>query len=655
MVFKNDDFSLRLTKAHLANFFPNVSNSEVDYLQGMATSLFSDDSAFFNVFASALVNGKAPVRKNEIVVSVADYYPEGYVAGVTDAKGAFEAACAAALEGSVIQWESGKTHFMTTGGTMTKSFDIDGNGAGLIVDPTNIGAAGSPVFYFTGSIAATAHSLTSSAKNSISVTLSTIGEASNYAAGDNVIISDSTQVRPWDYGGSGATPTYPEGYIGREEITTIKSVNAGTGVITLLKPIEWTYSTTPVIRKITKMLKSPRVRNFSYIHEIDPGSLHTTSTLYGPNAPHIVHGQYCHTPRAEHMYFEGWNLHTVNWHRCINPQINAVWGRDPYRPEDGGHGYLTRFDRTLGGHIQNCYSENVRHHTDFVMAIDATQSANLAVSHISAAYAGHGLGSKRIHSDHDTVSDSGTAWGWMMGNLAFGPDYDFTISSPRYSGTSSAIVFHAKAENLAVINPDLRTTTRAVVMTTGAKGLTIDSGSIEIIGNSSIANSILIREKAAVADPYGIRPGSVRIRGTKLRGSNPQIWIDSAGSVELMNLEFEEASSTLVGSPINLIQVASVPASFRAAFIRMAGEYANGIYFPVGAPAGEYSMSFNDSRGHTARAVTAPVAPNMKFVLNSASDNGSGLNPWNITGDKAAAITGTNGYGAIIVNNSPAV
>ncbi len=606
-------------------------------------------------FAPALVAGKAPVRKGDSVVYVKDYYQSNYVAGVSDIKSAFDSAANAAVEGATIQFEAGYTHFLSAAAPMLKSLNIDGNGSGLICDPTpGSGTAGVPVFYFKGGISATSHSLSSSLKNSVLVTLSNIADSSNYAAGDHVIISDSTQVRPWDYGGSGAVPTYPEGYIGREEITTVKSVNISTGVIVLLKPVEWDYVTTPVITKITKMLQSPSIYNFKYVHEIDPGGLNNNLD-YGPAAPHIIHGQYCHTPVAHSMYFEGWNKHCVNFHRSINPQIHWIAGRNPYRPESGGHGYLTRFDRTLGGHIQGCYSEKVRHHTDYVMAVDGHSSNNVAVSHISCAYMGHGLGAKRIHSDNDTVYDSGVAWGWAVGNLAFGPDYDFVITNPTYNGTSNAIVCHAKAENVTINNPDCRSTTRAILITTGAKNITINLGTIEIIGNSSTSNTIFVRAKAAIADPYGLRPYNIRVLGTRLKGSNPQVYIDSQGDVELNDIVFEDASSTLVGSAVNLIEFVSAPASLKIHDIRMTGIYAKGVNYPVAAPVGEYTFGFLDSRGHTDRAVSAPVAANMKFALNSASNNGSGLTPWNITGDIAAAITGTAGYGAVIIGNSPAV
>jgi hypothetical protein len=592
-------------------------------------------------------------KRNASVYSVKDYYPKGYKAGITDVKSAFDAAVAAAPEGAVIQFEAGKEHFLSAGATITKALDIDGNGSSLIVDPTpGAGTQGVPVFYFRGSLADNAHALTASNKGIVTVTLATPAEAANYAVGDRVIVSDSSVTRPWDYGGAGAVPTYPDGYVGQQEITTIKTVNAVTGAIKFLKPLEFNYTVNPVIRKITKMIQSPRVRNFKRIHEIDPGGLNNNPD-YGPAAPHIIHGQYCHTPKAENISFDGWNKHCVNWFGSINPQITEIWGKNPYRPDDGGHGYLTRFDRTLGGSISHTYSELVRHHTDYVMAMDAYQHHNTAVSPVSAAYAGHGFASKRVHSDHDTVLESTAAWGWMVGNLAFNADYDFTISNFTYQGTSNAVVIHAKAENVSVIDPDIHTTTRAFIITTGAKNVRVSGGTVETVGNGATNNTFLIREKAGLADPYGIRPGNISIKNVHLRGTNPQVWIDSAGKVELADLLINEASSTAVGQSINLIQVATVPESFRAVNIGMSGIYGNGIYIPVAAPAGEYFIGNIDSRGHTERALTIPVSQNLKFIGNSAFNNGNGLDPWNITGDVTAAIKGANGYGAIIMNNSP--
>lgn len=596
------------------------------------------------------------VARGKIVISVKDYYPSGYVAGTTDIKSAFDAAVAAAPEGATVQFESGYTHFGTSFAPITKSLTIDGNGCSLTVDPTpGSGTAGTPVFYFVGTISSSPNSIFTPAVNSTTVTTVTTSDAANYAVGDHVIISDNLQVRPWDYGGAGATPTYPEGYYGREEITTVKSVNTSTGVITLMKPIEFAYSASPVITKITKMLQAPEVRNFAKIHEIDPGGLNTATPDYGPNVPHIIHMQYCHTPRTDRIHFDGFNRHCVNYHRCINPQFRHLWAKNPFQAANGGHGYLGRIDRSMGGHMESCYSEGVRHHLDHVMNVDATSANNIALAPVSCAYILHGLQAKRIKSFSDKVYDAGSAWGWCSGNLAFGPDFDFTIINPTYTGTSNAIVFHATAQRMTIINPSLHSTSRVLLMTTGAADLRVAMGEIEVVGNSNIANSILCRSKASLSDAYGLTPGSVRWSNVRLRGVNPAMSIDSGGTVEVIDCTFDEVDESVVGSGVNLIQLVTTPASLRIAGVRGVGIFSNGIYNPNTAPAGQYSIEFNHFKGvTTGRAVVTPAASNLKFVGNRSENNGSGLSPWNITGDLVAAKVGSAGYGATVIGNSPA-
>lgn len=604
-------------------------------------------------FEEALALKSRTPSKGDSIYSVRDYYPTGYVAGTTDIKAALDAAIAAAPEGATVQLDPGASVFLTQADMITKALTIDLNGASIVCDPTpGSGTAGKPVFHFSGTISGTSHALNAVANAATTITLATAGNASSYAVGDYIVISDSTVVLPWDSDIPGSTPLYPQGYTGREEMNVVQSVNTVTGVITLNKPTRWPYATTPVITKITKLLKNPRVINAKRINEVDPGGLNTSS-LIGALAPHLVHFQYSENPIAENVHFDGWNLHAVNFHRCINPHFRNSSGRNPYRPTDGGHGYLSRIDRCIGGSVDHTYSYRVRHHVDYVMTYNATSSHNEAVFPISGAFMGHGLGAQGIVSAYDSVEDAGAGWGWAVGNLAFGPDFDFTIIAPRYTGVGVAIVFHAKAQGLRVISPDLSTTTRCITMTTGANDLEIRGGSLRAVGLSTSSNSLLVREKAALADAYGLRPGSFRIDGVRLRGANPSISVDCTGSAELTNLVAEELDGAATGGTVNVIQFYTPPSALKASGNRFNGNYANGIHYTPAAPAGEYALELNDLRGFTSRAMTFPAAANLRFIGNTATNPGGGVSPWNVTGDLNTAKIGAAGYGAVVIGNSP--
>lgn len=516
--------------------------------------------------------------------------------------------------------------------TITKSLNFDLNGAKFTVDPTTSGTNGSPVFWFTGTLG-TVYNLTTCVEKSVTVTLSTFGQGSNFAVGDYVIVGDVKGVPAWDnhlYGGYG----------GRSEVNCVTSISGD--ILTLSKPIEWSYDTSPTVTKVTKMLAQPKIYGAAYITEVNPNGVYS-GNLTGA-CPHLFHFQYCIEPEVKDCTFDKWQLHCVNFNYCINPSVSRCSATDPFRPDQGGHGYFMRFDHCSGGVASRNYTRKVRHTVDYVQSYDGHSEYNYSLDCMVTAYAMHGLGAKRCTSSNDTVVGSPNSAGWSMGNYSFSADYSFTIINPKYYGSAVAISMDAKSVGMKIINPQIYTGYIAVVGQRGASGLRIEGGYIEFQSDS-------LNPQKAIQTLYesvnSLHFGDVSICDTdiKIIATNNATALDaiSIASNGMVNIKAKIKMSGM-GRGI-YIDSASIPTDIDISKVRVTGTCAIGVRVDV-SPSRSYSVSDNLVTGYGTNGMYLITSSKLR-MLDNYIDGVS--NQIAFSGDIVVAKSG----GAILFGNTP--
>lgn len=474
------------------------------------------------------INTPRPDLKPVPVDRAARVFRVPLIVGNTHAANAaiFNAVAAMAPEGSVLQLPGdGQTYNLASTAKLIKALTIDLNSTNLSVKVADSSGNGSPLFWFAGA-QGTSYPLGTANSGDITITLSTPEEAANFAAGDWVVIEDNQLLPRWD--GSGNS------YGNRIEPSRVASVNAATGVLTLNRPLEWTYTTNKRISKLTPLL-SPQVVNTGgggFLREVNPGVAYT-GALVG-NAPHLIHIQCSLNPHVDGVNADGWNLHVLNYNLCINPTHRGGLAKNPFRPTLGGHGYFVRYDYCIGGHSSHSMSIGVRHHVDWDMSYDGGSSHNIAIAPVSGAYLTHGTGCKRIVSANDEVQNCPTgSGGWGMGNPQFAADYDFTIINPVFTGNAPAILMGFLSERMTVHNPRIRSQGAAYLISTGARDFEVDGGAAEVTGTNSGVSVLTVRPQQFSADTTGAPPRNIRLRHTKLIA--PQ-YVNGVGCPSLLTL-----------------------------------------------------------------------------------------------------------------------
>ena len=558
-------------------------------------------------------------------------------AGTNDTA-AVQALINAAPAGATIQFTPSKT-YRVDNLLVTKTLTIDGNGASIITRPT-LGTA--PFIWFRGTLGTPVAILAPSTSN-VSVTCSTVGNAATFTVGDYVIVGDNPTLARWD----GTTSVYAEG---RVEINRVASVNTGTGAVGLETPVEWGYSSTPTITKVT-MLERPVVQGFTSIQEIDPG-VAWSGGFHGA-VPHLIHFQHCVQPQVTRVSASNFNLHVVNFNACLQPVVSQTTARNPYRPSSGGHGYLMRFDQCTGGVARENVGHGVRHLVNWVNSYDCGSVDNLSINCTVSSYQTHGIYSKRGSSTRDKVR--GGTIGWSIGNPEFADDKDFTIDHPSCHNTSTAIVARSKCDRLTVRNPDLHMATggRGVHQCEGATRVTVEGGVIEIIGTSTSAFPVLARTRFSTGDAGVTAPAGLVVRGTLVVGAFQTLSLDVKGEVVVDGVIFDTPAMSATTSPLVAIGMSEGTSGVVPDGLRIANVVAaTGTY--------QYGIRVHDAPGSTERytiegnhvtlasvtggGITAPVADHMRLTHNRAASSGIAL-----AGDAAAARTA----GAVLKANFP--
>jgi hypothetical protein len=289
--------------------------------------------------------------KNNIKLINNKVYIESFMAtnSELDDTGRIQRAVDTASEYSEIIFDP-KTEYSFTNIISTKSLDINFNGAKINVNlyPTN-----KPAFWFRGQ-AGTSYLLLSNVKEK-DITISVNNASTLFSENDYIIIGDNKIVSSWN--GSGFN------YTGQTEINIVSSVSGNT--VTLAKPLEWDYnlSNSAFVQKITNLIKSPKIKNVGNITEVNPG---TTSPTSIAGSGHLFQFEYCILPQVENVIANKWQLHVVNFYRCIYGFSSKIQAYTPYRPQNGGHGYVVKFDNSWGGVASEITSTQARHVVDFL-------------------------------------------------------------------------------------------------------------------------------------------------------------------------------------------------------------------------------------------------------------------------------------------------
>lgn len=551
----------------------------------------------------------------------------------TDDTDRVQRAINAAPEYSEIVFDPHKTYSIKSV-TCTKSLTINFQGASLLLNPY---ATQTPAFYFKGTVGAS--SLVSSDVNAKDRTLTVTGASTLFADEDFLIIGDNHVTPAW----SGAATSYT----GRYEINQISSISGDT--ITLTKPMEWAYTVADGfnVKKFTKLLKNPKIVNSGMINEVDPGAASTSSPANSGKG-HLFQFQYCLGAELRDCYVDGYQMHVVNTNFCINTNIENISAVNPFRPSEGGHGYLVRDDNSVGTVVRKCYAVGARHVVDWSRSTDGVSIDNVSFDQSGVSFYTHGTGVKRCKSINDKViGATSTEEGWSMGDPSFAADYDYEIHNCTYLGTGYAIGMKVGSDGLKVINPRILTRADyAIGVTRGAKNFTLIGGEIENYNTGVNRFNLLvdITTGSGTALEY---PTNITVRGTKFKG-NGIVRIDALGTVIFENNEFD-VNITANGGLAGALRLCEVQAPSHM-FIRgnvIKGAFDRGIYNST-APSTEFVIDDNFIEGYRTTGIQVRSAGNLKLRRNSVNNNGSG-NEIAFSGDVGASLTA----GMVVKDNKP--
>jgi hypothetical protein len=452
----------------------------------------------------------------------------------------------------------------------------------------------------------------SNAWGTVTVSAGAVTAVTLTSGGVGFAVSDTVTLDAVDGTGTGATGTVASidggvaaGFTGHSEINRIRSISSG--VLTLEKAIEWPYQgASATVAKLTTVVE-PQILNVGTVNEIDPGGTYTGTSSSGP---HIFAFYHCVSPVVSGATVDGFQLHAVQFTLCLNPLVERVTARNPFRPTIGGHGYLMQFDRCTGGIARMNIGSGVRHLVDWTQSYDCVSQSNIGYSPAGAVYYCHGQGAKRATSIDDVVyyRNASQGGGWQSGNPAFSADYDFTVVRPRAYGGSNenGVIFSAAclSERFKVIEPFVQLAktaaglTRVFFISSGTRDTVIEGGFVDLSQVSgNVSDSFLTATpKTATSNPIGISPVNISIKGTIVKapssGSSSIIVCDNAaGYLRLFDIELEGNSNTQ-----SAIRVNTAMEEIEIKGHRLSGTLQYGVRIVV-APFGRYRVLNGQYKG----------------------------------------------------------
>ncbi|MFJ6415001.1 hypothetical protein ACIQLG_19670 [Terribacillus saccharophilus] len=513
-----------------------------------------------------------------------------------------------------------------------KALNINLNGASITRIHTS---DNKPLFHFKGSIDDKTFLTADAAQGTFIITVP--NASTLYKVNDYVVVGDNKVVPSWD--GNGYN------YTGQSEISIITKITGDS--VMLAKPTEFAYSITngAYIQKISKLLKSPKVYGSGSITEVDPG-VESASAEAGKG--HIVQFEYAILPEASSLIIDGWQLHAINFYRCIHGLAHKNQASNPFRPQIGGHGYVVKYDNAWGGSASENVARFARHLVDWSRSYDGHSSRNFSYMPYGVSFYMHGLGSKRVQSEFDKVESVGSASeGWAMGNPSFAADYNMKIVSPMYRGDGTAIGQKTKSDSMLVIDTDIVTSGKfPITQTRGASNLKVVDGKIEGTHPTGLNYyGVLARANLDDGVTGGINPKNTSIIGTKFIG-NIVNYIDVEGSITVKDIVADVNIPTNGGSASPIRLSASIrPTDLTVEDNTVMGAHDRGI-FATQSPTRIYSIQRNKVYGHRMTGIQLRAESNL---IQRNNDVDSAFTPFGYSGVIATAIQS----GALVKDNKP--
>lgn len=225
--------------------------------------------------------------------------------------------------------------------TTRSNIVIQGQGVGSTIVSSSI-TTDNPIFDFEGTVPGTSRSLTANAtKGTNTATLST-GDAATFSAGQYVLIRSN---KIWDSELSTKTG----------EIQKISSVNAGTGVVTFVDPLNDTYNTSDSASMIALSLLNNITFQDMSITSTAGSSARTGGSLFF----RFINGVYLNNVEFNKLWWAGAQLSS-----CVNINLNGCNAHDTQDPSGAGgsthYGYVIHA-ASRNGILNSCFGSTLRH------------------------------------------------------------------------------------------------------------------------------------------------------------------------------------------------------------------------------------------------------------------------------------------------------
>jgi hypothetical protein len=425
--------------------------------------------------------------------------------------------------GSTLRFSPGQTYYFATHPyRLTKALVIDGNGASIRADITpDTSVNGKPLFSFVGT-KTLPYTLDATTQGDTEVVCATIGDASNFAVDDMVLLYSTDAVPVWDDSGTSDVEL--------QEVNRVTAVDTGTGTITLAYPVK--DSCTAVTISRIDAIHGATVKNFANITEVYAGGANDDTDQFGPDVPNIVDFLYCVDPRVENVTVDGFGKIAISFAYCESPSAFRVHARNAYHPDQGGLGSCVKSITCRSGSVEHCRGYNIRQMVDWVGCIACGSAWNECVlapgATGSAAYLVHGFRSKGITSLNDTAIN---CRGWSVGNEGFSYDEQITITNFRMLQTSEAvhsgIVVWNGAIKVQITNPDIESNGNSIHLFGACSHVLVRGGIVRCRSNTH--TPILID------DDNSLYPGNVHIDGVDIFGITSGIVTNCGNLCHLSN------------------------------------------------------------------------------------------------------------------------
>lgn len=324
-----------------------------------------------------------------------------------------------------------------------------------------------------------------------------------------IMIEDDTVVQGWDYVQGDGKGKYSNNYTGQGEVNILYNG------VKLGKPTDFNYTNARVFK--LNLIENIKVLGHgATITEIDNGEVPQTNNDTGS----LFQFQYCLKPYIENVNINKWNTKICYFLGCIEPNAIKIQGQLPFRPEVGGHGYITQYVRCNNSFTSQCIGIGARHIVDYSECTDGYSCNNEGFNSKYAQYLTHGRNCKRITSQNDSAYNC--ECGWSVGNASFSSDYDINIIEPHFissSKTSNAFMFTCKSDNIKVKGGFIKCALTLAKIMAGCSNIEFDGVEFEGIENINVT-TFNIRDYINSDDTIKFYPKNLTIKNCKFYGYN---------------------------------------------------------------------------------------------------------------------------------------